>query len=431
MVKHLQLTSYLVLDNQHLCLIDQRSGDEVKLSFAESAVLHHLVVRQHEICTKEDLLSVGWPERVVAPSSLIQCISTLRKKLEPYPEFSLKTVARRGYQVVINDDGLVVAPAVVSSPAQEPPKTSPKRTRMALMVMALLLVVGLVFVLQFPRIHASNTLSDWVWIESGKLKIGNAKGQTDVLASSKATNAELARWQRHFGSSYVQPVIADYKAFALTDGNTDSISICPGFETGKGCAGKDIININFPTTEKVNMDLPVFFELAKIMEQRIRYNRIELPTIPYHQGELTEHMYSADLYFPRNDQLLVRVDHNISVVYKDDSRGMFFASFCVTDQDCKTSPIKYDFEGEFVRYDAYIGDHKIDVFKVSTNSRNLHKPEVVTPAALPYYRELRRQSLSDEALYFYRFYQDEHSAAWVIPFYGHTVAWMKQSTMAM
>ncbi|WP_298444819.1 winged helix-turn-helix domain-containing protein [uncultured Ferrimonas sp.] len=434
-MKHLQLTNYLILDNQQLCLVDQRTGNQVGLSFAESAVLHHLVVSQHDICTKDELLAVGWPERVVAPSSLIQCISTLRKKLEAYPEFNLKTVARRGYQLVIAEDS---APLPIAETECDEPLLANhamarvwQRARRGLLFSVVLVsALALVMVVVVPRIHASNSVKDWLWLESGDLAIGNGIGQVDVLASPAGNGAQLLRWQRHFsGNSSAHPLLSDYRAFALTDGQTDSIAICPDY--GNGCPGKDIVNISFPATEKINMDLPLFFELAKIMEQRIRYNRIELPVIPYSQGELTEHMYSADLYFPRNDKLLVRVDHNISVVYKDDSQGLFFASFCVTDQDCKTSPIKYDFEGEFVRFDANIGEQHVDVFKVITSSRNLHKPEVVTPAALPFYRELRRQSLSDDALYFYRFYQDEHSAAWVIPFYGHTMAWMKQSTMSM
>ncbi len=431
-MKTIQITPYLVLDNQHHCLIDTRSSEEMKLSFAEAAVLNYLMQHQDEICTKEVLLQEGWPDRVVAPSSLIQCVSTLRKKLEPFPEVNLKTVARRGYQVVVAG----VRPAAEESPAEsmsEAEEQQPVLRRgkplIAVAAMAVTLVIAALVYLLLPRFYASSSVSDWTWIEQGQLRIGSETGPTELLASSDQARPELARWQRHFDTSSTRAIIKDYRAFALTDGKTDSISICPGFDGG--CAGKDIININFPTTEKVKMDLPVFFELAKIMEQRIRYNRIELPTVPYHQGELTEHMYSADVYFPRNDQLLVRVDHNISLVYKDDSKGLFFASFCVTDQDCLTSPIKYNFEGEFTRYTADIGGHKVDVFKIETQSRNLLKPEKVTQAALPFYRELRRQSLSEEPLYFYRFYQDEHSAAWVIPFYGYSLAWMKKSTMAM
>ncbi|WP_169307088.1 winged helix-turn-helix domain-containing protein [Ferrimonas sediminicola] len=402
------------------------------MSFAEAAVLSYLMQHQDEICTKEVLLQEGWPDRVVAPSSLIQCVSTLRKKLEPFSEVNLKTVARRGYQVVVgssrpaSEEQLEEANGADAAPRPTRRKATPLVAIGA--IAATLVVAALVYQL-LPRLYVSSSVSDWSWIEQGELRIGSEVGPTELLASSDQAGPELARWQRHFDTSSNRSIIKDYKAFALTDGKTDSISICPGFD-GE-CPGKDIININFPTMEKVKMDLPVFFELAKIMEQRIRYNRIELPSVPFHQGELTEHMYSADVYFPRNDQLLVRVDHNISMVYKDESKGLFFASFCITDQDCLTSPIKYNFEGEFTRYSAKIGGHQVDVFKVETQSRNLLKPEKVTQAALPFYRELRRQSLSEEPLYFYRFYQDEHSAAWVIPFYGYSLAWMKKSTMAM
>ncbi|WP_267873245.1 winged helix-turn-helix domain-containing protein [Ferrimonas aestuarii] len=421
----LNINKDLSLDIQNLCLRDSRDETLTSLTFAETAVLKCLLEHRNDICTKEQLLEQGWPERVVAPSSLIQCISTLRKKLEAYPEIALKTVARRGYQVVVmKDEDEEVA---IEQAASDSDKRLKNRKWVALV--ALVVAVGCVS-WGIAWLFKGNPTSAWHWTDSKEIHVGDSQGKTELLTTTKHAIADMSRWQRHFESKLERNMLPPFRAFAVTDGLNDSIALCPHYEDGQ-CPGHDIINLNFPVTERVNMDLPSFFELAKIMERRIRYNRIELPKTGYHQGELTESMYSADIYFPRNEQLLVRVDHNISMVYRDESKGMFFASFCVTDQDCKTSPIKYEFEGDFERVQTEIDGHPVDLFKVTTNQRVLHKPELVTEAALPFYRELRRNSLSNEPLYFCRFYRDDNSSAWVIPFYGQTVAWMKQSTMQM
>lgn len=61
-----------MLDEQAKELVDHVHGTQIGLTFSETAVLVLLLSAPNAIFTKEELLQVGWPERVVAPTSLTQ-----------------------------------------------------------------------------------------------------------------------------------------------------------------------------------------------------------------------------------------------------------------------------------------------------------------------------------------------------------------------
>ncbi len=68
----IKITPYLELDTEANQLIDHVSGKKVILTFSECAVLHRLLLSANPVCSKEELLSAGWPDRVVAVTSLTQ-----------------------------------------------------------------------------------------------------------------------------------------------------------------------------------------------------------------------------------------------------------------------------------------------------------------------------------------------------------------------
>ncbi|ADN75867.1 transcriptional regulator, CadC [Ferrimonas balearica DSM 9799] len=417
------LSKSLDFDTQAGALIDKRTGESTQLTFSEAAVLSALLEHQDDICSKESLLEAGWPDRVVAASSLLQCISLLRKKLQPYPEIELKTLARRGYQLTIRE---------LDSDASE--AEAPVRNwRPLVFVLVFMVAISSLlgwYVGDYHRMLQSSKV--WNGSITKSLIIGSARGALQILTREDQDKPRSTSWQRHFTETAVpHQHFNQFKGFGLTSEYGHSVALCPDFHQGH-CSGKGLLNITFPANERVTLDLPAFLQQAEEMEERIRYNRIQLPKAPeVIEGELVEQIYQGDIYFPSNGRLLIRTDHALSLVYQDANSGVLSASYCVTDEDCITSPIKYRIEGKFKRYDRTIGSDKVEVFQVEVTRKNLFTPESVSPSALVFYRELRRQSLSKETLYFYRLHNDAETGLWILPYMGNTLAWMPRSELKM
>lgn len=418
------LSKSLDYDTQAGSLIDKRTGDSIPLTFSEAAVLTELLKHRDDICSKEALLEAGWPDRVVAASSLLQCISLLRKKLQPYPEIELKTLARRGYQLTIRE-----------LDSDESGEQSPIRNWRPLLVtlVAMVSISGLLgwYVGDYHKMLQTSQV--WSGSITKSLTIGSARGALQILTRDDQDKPRSTSWQRHFIETAIpHQHFNQFKAYGLTSDYGHSLALCPEFHQG-GCSGKGLLNITFPANEKVSLNLPEFLAQAELMEERIRYNRIQLPKAPeYHgEGKLVEEIYQGDIYYPANNRLLIRTDHALSLVYQDANSGVLSASYCVTDEDCITSPIKYRIEGRFKRYERTMGSDRFEVFQVEVTRKNLFTPEHVSPSALVFYRELRRQSLSKDPIYFYRLHSDSESGLWILPYMGNTVAWMPRSELKM
>ncbi|MBY6185258.1 winged helix-turn-helix domain-containing protein [Marinobacter hydrocarbonoclasticus] len=416
------LSKSLDFDTQAGSLIDKRTGDSIALTFSEAAVLAALIEKRDDICSKEALIEAGWPDRVVAASSLLQCISLLRKKLQPFPEIELKTLARRGYQLTIRE---------IDSEEADEEKASRNWRPLAAALVIMIAISGLLgwYVGDYHKMLQNSQA--WTGSITKSLTIGSARGALQILTRADQDSPRSTSWQRHFIETAVpHQHFNQFKAFGLTSEYGHSLALCPEFHQGH-CSGKGLLNIAFPANERVNLDLPQFLKQAEMMETRIRYNRIQLPQAPEFQGEMVEQIYQGDIYFPSNGRLLIRTDHALSLVYQDANSGVLSASYCVTDEDCITSPIKYRIEGRFKRYDRTFGGDKVEVFQVEVTRKNLFTPENVSPSALVFYRELRRQSLSKETLYFYRLHSDEKSGLWILPYMGNALAWMPRSELKM
>ncbi|MCF1428441.1 MAG: winged helix-turn-helix domain-containing protein [Shewanella sp.] len=115
----MKVTSFLVLDEAENLLLDLRNQEQIALTFSEAAVLATLLGHHEQVLDKDTLLAAGWPDRVVAPTSLTQCISTLRKKLSVYPEIKLHTLARVGYQLQIEEEDAEPDALVVQEPLRK------------------------------------------------------------------------------------------------------------------------------------------------------------------------------------------------------------------------------------------------------------------------------------------------------------------------
>ncbi|OLQ69347.1 transcriptional regulator [Photobacterium proteolyticum] len=102
-------------------LIDQSENDELtRLGSNESRALSLLIEEPGAIITRTRLHDYVWREQgfEVDDSSLTQAISTLRKALKDStksPEF-IKTVPKRGYQMIANVNEMTDSPAVTETP---------------------------------------------------------------------------------------------------------------------------------------------------------------------------------------------------------------------------------------------------------------------------------------------------------------------------
>lgn len=88
----------------------------VRLGQSETLVLSALIVHSGELLTKDKLLDIGWPNKIVAPNSLTAAIKQIRKAIKH--EVLIETVYRRGYILhnsantpisIINGDPLLAA----------------------------------------------------------------------------------------------------------------------------------------------------------------------------------------------------------------------------------------------------------------------------------------------------------------------------------
>jgi adenylate cyclase len=91
-------------------LLRGKDGEDIPLRPQSLAVLKHLVDNANHVVTKEELLDTIWPGIAVTDNSLTQCVSEIRKAVGDEEQILLKTVARRGYRLVLKTEALGLSP---------------------------------------------------------------------------------------------------------------------------------------------------------------------------------------------------------------------------------------------------------------------------------------------------------------------------------
>ncbi|WP_281212722.1 winged helix-turn-helix domain-containing protein [Shewanella insulae] len=425
----LKITPYLEFDDEAHQLHDRTCGATIGLSFSESAVLAHLLSQPDAICDKEVLIAVGWPERVVAATSLTQCISTLRKKLEPFPEIQLKTIARRGYQLHVSPKSHVTMLAVSDAGSI---KDALIDVSLMVKVSGILILLGIVATLWYKSDYHQVMKHAATWVSDHEIEV-NLGGTTRPLSliHPKGVNSlHPSMWQKHIApESNSIAGFDNFDGFAFTDGSHYSMAVCDLDERGE-CRRDKIVNLTAIDLKPAGLNMVEFVELSKRMEERIRYNRILIPPSET-GGDLVEHHYNGDVYFPVADELLVRADIGISLVYEKPLGGKFYSRACITDQDCLTTPIKYQIRGEFEQYRQKLGQLDVDVFHVKVRQKDFIMPDVVSASAMHFYREIRKHNIRDEELFYMRVHADNGTAVWVVPLLGNLVTWTKYEKVAL
>ena len=74
-----------------------RRGVEIPLRPKSFEVLHYLIAHQGVLTTREQLFDAVWPDVVVTPDSINQCIAEIRKALGDEERTMIRTVHGRGF----------------------------------------------------------------------------------------------------------------------------------------------------------------------------------------------------------------------------------------------------------------------------------------------------------------------------------------------
>ncbi|MCL2915155.1 helix-turn-helix domain-containing protein [Shewanella corallii] len=396
-------------------LIFSRCNEPVSLSFAETAILECLLRHQGEVVSKEALQQAGWPGRVVASSSLMQCISQLRKKLESEQDIELKTIPRHGYALHLSSDFNPLQPNA--------PDQSTSKTKLWWLLLPALLTVALLIFWQRPVITP-------VWLSStADIKVNNTSAHVqvyrtpDMKTPSDSQLQSLANQQITPEPNWQSP-FDNYQGFALLSADNQSFALCPNYQ-GSQCPGDKLINISSDSLKGGHVELSDFLATKIRMEQKT-YNKLLLPELTASSGELKEEVYHADLYFKIQDHLLVRSDFRISLVHLEQDSGLFYFAACVTDEACSSSPIRFEIRGDFKQSHQQWQGQKIDIFTVDINKTELSSPNALSAAAQSLYLTLRKQHLTQEQMTFYRLYQDDDTSVWLVPLQQYNMVWMQK-----
>lgn len=93
-----------------------RTGARVDLRQRSFDVLRHLVKSAGRVVSKDELLAANWPGLTVTDDSLTQCVSDIRRVLGESGRDLVRTVARRGYMIVLPEQTVRIARDLSAGP---------------------------------------------------------------------------------------------------------------------------------------------------------------------------------------------------------------------------------------------------------------------------------------------------------------------------
>ncbi|GIU47298.1 CadC family transcriptional regulator [Shewanella sairae] len=411
----MQLTPTLSLNVTQQYLIDAEDSSRIELSYAETAVLQLMLKHQGTLITREALLEAGWHDRVVSPSSLQQCISVLRKKLANYPDIELKTIPRHGY--------------VLHLAAKDSASTKLLRPKAAVLfaiaVILFGLLVGYAYFTHQQAPYSESYISSKLSQAAGDIKV--LTPAADKALSGNEVNQRLSN-QIGYEPNWQAP-FKQFSSFALLNQQMDNFAICPDYQNNQ-CSGNQLINISSEKDHGSQLVLSDFLTTKIRMEQKT-YNKLTLPELNKHRGDLKEQIYHGDLYFSIDDHRLVRSDIRISLVDLAPDNGIFYFAACITDEDCYTTPIRYEIRGQFKRTTEKWQQRRVERFDIDVSKTTLSSPNALSDTAQTIYLALRKQHLTQAELSFYRIYQDDGTAVWQLPLVNDNIMWMQRQTLKL
>ncbi|MBY5992998.1 transcriptional regulator [Ferrimonas balearica] len=438
----MNLSRHATLDLDSRELIDHRQNQRHPLSFAELAILQCLLEHKGEVVDKTTLVAKGWPGRVVAQSSLTQCISTLRRKLSDHPEIELKTVPRYGYCLCPAHAG-----ASAGAPASAPTSTSaaarPARPRPARRHRSpgrWLAGAGVLALL--ATLHLTGLFGDLMarlaWLDAPQLSPLPAQQQTlgqqpltlhpvAFEGTPPATEAgqHLVNWHR---SDALLSVTDRVKAYAGRSGRFDSVALCRTFEAG--CTDPQPLNLVRLSGAQPSLDL-AWFRDTKMRMEAVTYNKILLDRFATPEAGLTEDVYRADAYYYGPSDNLVRADIRLSLLFLGDDEGQLLLAACFTDALNETTSMRYELSGPFRLKEYWHDGQRVRQFQVEVDQQTFRRPEQLSEEGALIYRQIHKAVLSAPRMTLNQVYQDDHSGVWSLPLWEDTLVWAHRATLTL
>ncbi|USD37169.1 winged helix-turn-helix domain-containing protein [Ferrimonas sp. SCSIO 43195] len=435
----MKLSKHLTIDEERRELIDHKLNQTHPLSFAELAILTLLLQEHGGVVDKQTLTDAGWPGRVVAQSSLTQCVSTLRRKLAGHPEVELKTIPRYGYSLCCTQ----AAPAEVA-PSSEPRRpqlneAQPGRARPRWRWLTLPAVLILVAFL-----HLSGTLTqitDWVLlmnqpgvaeIEPDRMRVGSHPNQVHRVVFEDETAVEqvspqqfIANWRR---ADEMLPEVRPQQSYLKQSADFDSIALCADYD-GQ-CRDRQPLNLVRRHDQQPPLDLKWLQETKLRMEQ-VTYNKILLDRFDGPTEGMLEDVYRADVYYYGDSDNVVRGDLRFSVLYQSDNHGQLLVAACFTDAVNKEISMRYEFSGPFRVQQRTVDGKAVKRFLIDVDNQNFRRPEQLSEEGAVIYREIQRAVLSKKQMTLHQLYEDDQSGVWSLPLWGETVVWAHRAKLTL
>ena len=448
----MKITECLIIDLDARDLVDLKSSHRCTLSLAEFEVLKCLVKHVGEVVSKEALNAAGWPGRVVAPSSLTQCMSSLRRKLATQQEIELKNIPRYGYSLCIVDiDGLKEHalsvgksdklsdgehnPSVIR-PAEETQISTRVQGRKSGIYRWLSLVgvfviiaslhfsgglkraVNILSLISEPEV-ASITERSFILAEKPSLmntvQLDNQNNQNNQKVPADHL---LDNW---FNYDAVLNNSAEKQIFMYDNGRYQSIALCNEFD--KTCGDNQPLNLVRSLALPIApLDIQWLADTKLRMEQ-VTYNKILLDQFEGGDKGLIEDIFRADVYYYSASQNVVRADVRLSLIFDSPNRGRLVAAACITDDLLKEVSIRYQFSGNFKLKQSKVDGKIVKTFLVDISERSFTRPQILSKESATIYREIRKNVLKNESMVLRQLYQDDDSGVWMLPLWGDTMVW--------
>ncbi|PKG75173.1 hypothetical protein CXF86_09335 [Shewanella sp. GutCb] len=455
------ITEFLIIDLDARELVDIHHSTRCALSLAELEVLKSLVNHVGEVVSKETLNAAGWPGRVVAPSSLTQCMSSLRKKLAGQTDIELKNIPRYGYSLCIiehaeavtstdiDNVSTFVKPASGKFKAPNSHRINPIIANVAgwqgALTPRLYRLIGIAVVVTFVAgLHFSgglktivNQLSlltepDVASITQKRFSLAKTPSLLNAVQLENQRKEIISAddvVENWFNYDNIFQNSTDKQLFSFDNGRYESVALCNEFN--EVCIDKQPLNlvrsVNAPTTP---LDIQWLADTKLRMEQ-VTYNNILLDEFEPADKDLVEDVFRADVYYYSESKNVVRADVRLSLIFDSANRGKLVAAACITDDMLREISIRYQFSGDFKLTKSQVDGKVVSTFLVDVKERSFTSPQQISKESATIYREIRKNVLQNERMVIRQLYQDDDSGVWMLPLWGETMVWAHREQVSL
>lgn len=452
----MKITEFLIIDLDARDLVDLKTSERHALSLAELEVLKCLVSHVGEVVSKEQLNIAGWPGRIVAPSSLTQCMSSLRKKLVSQTDIELKNIPRYGYSLCIVDENNANPEDRSAEPTSEKQqaytnnienKLTNRRVninyRHRVTWAALVVMMGLIVTLHFtgglkkavnylsllaePQVAAITTHNlEFAHTSSLVNKVFLDSQLNEVSQKANSLDNLIDNW---FNYEKVLPASTEKQLFTYDNGHYESVALCNDFEST--CSDNQPLNlVRTADASLAPLDIQWLADTKLRMEQ-VTYNKILLDQFESDNKGIVEDVYRADVYYYSDTKNVVRADVRLSMIFDANNRGKLVAAACITDDMLREISIRYQFSGDFKLNQSVVDGKVVKTFLVDVDEYSFTSPQEVSKESATIYREIRKNVLQNEQMVIRQVYQDADSGVWMLPLWGETMVWAHREQVSL